>query len=330
VEPLLENLHSLLHSARPLNEERYHGTKEKLTTPPKVKPFEVNESETFGKRVQKRIKIFTSIQPCSSVANHECEGMDKFIKYLIQIIDEFKCKPFDYSNNTVDRDFLEFNMKESKKTIRTYNKMACALIEYDTLWHHACYKSIEATKSCMQATIIIRHPRLGMVFNREILQMFREAKILQRMGINVPERACMVLLQQEDKVKSYFNELVSAIEEYEGMLALVQPVCKPIIQPHLEDLDRKIQPGMMLLTWQSMNIDGYVHRLHTRIEELIHKINDIMENHIEFNLGHISRAMTVNLPQNQSFTLDQVCTQTRACAEGVLPLQLFLLARPRG
>ena len=27
--------------------------------------------------------------------------------------------------------------KESKKIIRTYNKVARALIEYETLWHHA-------------------------------------------------------------------------------------------------------------------------------------------------------------------------------------------------
>jgi hypothetical protein len=75
--------------------------------------------------------------------------------------------------------------KESKKIIRTYNKVARALIEYETLWHHAWCKSIEAAKSGLQATLIIRHPRSGMLFvnfDREILQLIREAKFLQRMG----------------------------------------------------------------------------------------------------------------------------------------------------
>jgi len=118
VDPLLENLHSALR----LNEayqEQYRVTKEKLTTQPKVKQFDFNESEIFGKfdlfckRVQKLIDMFTTIQQFSSLANHEIEGMDNLIKSFIQIVDEFKRKPYDlldYTKNTFDRDFLEFNV----------------------------------------------------------------------------------------------------------------------------------------------------------------------------------------------------------------------------
>ena len=37
---------------------------------------------------------------------------------------------------------------------------------------------------------------------------------------------------------------------------------RPLLKPHLDDLDKKIQPGMLMLTWQSMNIDGYLQRIH--------------------------------------------------------------------
>ena len=37
-------------------------------------------------------------------------------------------------------------------------------------------------------------------FDREILQLIREAKQLQRMGIEIPESARMVLLQVDCKV----------------------------------------------------------------------------------------------------------------------------------
>ena len=143
--------------------------------------------------------------------------------------------------------------------------MAWALIEYETLWHHAWCKSIEAAKSGLQATLIILHPRSGMLFvnfDREILQLIRESKFLQRMGIDVPESARMVLLQEE-KYKLYLNELAFALKEYERVLALVPPVCKPIIRTHLEDLDRKIQPGMVILTWSSTNIEGFMNRVHS-------------------------------------------------------------------
>ena len=37
------------------------------------------------------------------------------------------------------------------------------------------------------------------------------------------------------------------------------PVVRPLLRPHLEDVELKIQPGAVLLTWTSMNIDGYIH-----------------------------------------------------------------------
>ena len=38
------------------------------------------------------------------------------------------------------------------------------------------------------------------------------------------------------------------------------PVFKPLLRPHLEDMERKVAPGMFILSWTSMNIDGYLHR----------------------------------------------------------------------
>lgn len=49
-----------------------------------------------------------------------------------------------------------------------------------------------------QATLIIRHPddgKLYVNFDQEILQLIREAKILDRMGIEIPESAKIALFQ---------------------------------------------------------------------------------------------------------------------------------------
>jgi len=200
--------------------------------------------------------------------------------------------------------------KESKKIIRTYNKVARALIEFETLWHHAWCKSIEAAKSGLQATLIVRHPRTGKLFvnfDREILQLVRETKCLQRIGIEVPESAKMVLLQ-EDKFKSYYNQLTFVLKEYDRVLQRIIPVIKPLLKPHLEDLNGKLQPGMLVLTWQSMNIDGYLHRIHLglqKLDELVSKVNDIIENRIESNIKLISKTSFVDLPDNETFTLEQ-------------------------
>lgn len=46
------------------------------------------------------------------------------------------------------------------------------------------------------------------------------------------------------------------------MGALASPTVRAIIAPLLDDVDRKLAPGMELLSWTSLNIDGYLHRVH--------------------------------------------------------------------
>ena len=205
---------------------------------------------------------------------------------------------------------LTHNSRDAKKIVRTYNKVARALVEFETLWHTAWTKSIEAARSGLQATLIIRHPitdNLFVNFDREILQLIREAKCLQRFKVKVPDVARMVLVH-EDKYKSYFNQLSFALSEYERIVSMVMPLTKPLLQPLLDDLENKIQPGRVLLTWQSMNIDGYLQRMHagfSKFEDLLKKISDILDNRIEKNLRKIAKTLLVELPSNESLTLEQ-------------------------
>ena len=72
--------------------------------------------------------------------------------------------------------------KESKRIVKTYNRVARALIEFEMLWHQGWVKSIENAKAGLQATLIVRHPESGKLlvnFDKEIMQLMRETKYLQ-------------------------------------------------------------------------------------------------------------------------------------------------------
>ncbi|GFR42148.1 hypothetical protein Agub_g3000 [Astrephomene gubernaculifera] len=207
--------------------------------------------------------------------------------------------------------------KESKKIIKTYNKVAKALIEFETLWHQAWIKSIEQCKAGLAAPLLVQHPDTGKIlvnFDKEIMQLVREAKYMQRFNIAVPESAQMVLLQEE-KFKFYHNQLTHLVREYEHILSRVAATIKPLLRPHLDDMERKIAPGFAVLTWTSLNIDGYLHRFKqglARLEELVRKVLDLVENRVESNLRAISATMLVELPSDRSFTYDEfVTTQQR-------------------
>lgn len=51
--------------------------------------------------------------------------------------------------------------KDSKRIVRMYNRVAMALIEFETLWIQAWIRSIEAAKAGLQSTLVTRHPTTG-------------------------------------------------------------------------------------------------------------------------------------------------------------------------
>lgn len=200
--------------------------------------------------------------------------------------------------------------KDAKRIIKMYNKVAKTLVAFEYLWYQAWVQSIDQAKAGLQATLIIRHPddgKLYVNFDQEILQLIREAKCLDRMGIEVPDGARIVLFQEE-KFKNYHNELHWALTEYDKVVSKVIPVTAMVLRPHFRDMEYKLRPGMITLTWTSMNIDAYKQHIHSglkKLEELVANINDIIENRIEKNLKIVSKTLLVDLPDSNSFTVEE-------------------------
>eukprot|EP00966_Prymnesium_polylepis_P248502 5745763-Prymnesium_polylepis.1 len=88
---------------------------------------------------------------------------------------------------------------------------------------------------------------------------------------------------QEDKFKNYYNLLAYALAEYESVMLGVPATLAPLLKPHVKELERVILPGMVTLTWTSMNIDAYLGRFHAelmRFNDLVFKLTDIMDNRL--------------------------------------------------
>lgn len=88
--------------------------------------------------------------------------------------------------------------KESRRTIKTYNRLLRTLLEFEALWHQAWLMSAESVKAGLSATLLVRHPDTGQLlvnFGKDIAKLVKEARCMKQMGIAIPPIAQTVLLQ---------------------------------------------------------------------------------------------------------------------------------------
>lgn len=75
--------------------------------------------------------------------------------------------------------------KDSKRIVRTYNRVAKALIEFETLWVQAWIRSIESAKAGLQSTLIVRHPTTGTA----VLSVWPSWLLLRHEAAGLPQSA---------------------------------------------------------------------------------------------------------------------------------------------
>lgn len=217
------------------------------------------------------------------------------------------------------KDLLSQKDKSLRKIIKTYNKIGYTLFQFEYLWKQKWILDIQRSKSGLQATLIIRHHKdnkLYVNFDLETLTLIREAKCLSRLGVEIPESA-KIVVSREYQLKLYYSELLFILKEYRRLIQKIRPNMKSLLVPTLEDFEYKLRPGLVTLTWTSINIDGYLNTLKHCLEELeslIINVNDIIENRIENNIDNISKTVLVDLPvSSRTFTLDEFVEMQEDC-----------------
>lgn len=85
---------------------------------------------------------------------------------------------------------LEF--PETKKAIRLYNRLARVLVEYEVVFLQMWTQQIDATRSCLNTTVLARLPEskeLVVNYDRKIPELLREIEVMTQMGLQLPPQA---------------------------------------------------------------------------------------------------------------------------------------------
>lgn len=99
---------------------------------------------------------------------------------------------------------------EAKKIIKNYNKLAKVLLEFEMIFHRLWIRQVEAAKSGLQASLLVRHPEnpddLFVNFDQQILTLIRETESMIRLQLEIPQ-AAQGLRAKHDYFKKTYNEL---------------------------------------------------------------------------------------------------------------------------
>ena len=76
-------------------------------------------------------------------------------------------------------------------------------MEFEMLYHRGWYRAVEAARSGLNASLMVRHPeteQLFVNFDPQILELIQEAKYLKKLNLDIPEMA-LVLCKREESIK---------------------------------------------------------------------------------------------------------------------------------
>ncbi|KAJ3258377.1 Dynein heavy chain 5, axonemal [Boothiomyces macroporosus] len=214
---------------------------------------------------------------------------------------------------------------EAKKHIRNYNKLARALIEFEILWYRSWYSIVDQAKTGLQATLLVStaEGQVYVNFDPQILQLIKETKYLQRMGLEVPPSVRNVCVK-EFYYRGLNNELHRILQSKKNLLDRVSVILKKALAPHIDDLDRTLQPGLTALTWTSLNLDDYLqanHKQLAKLQELIEKLLDISHCRIEAGVKKIAEMSLIEVPQDsEQWTIEIFQEKTEKRCANMLQL----------
>ncbi|XP_064611990.1 dynein axonemal heavy chain 5-like isoform X2 [Liolophura sinensis] len=216
---------------------------------------------------------------------------------------------------------------DAKKIIKSYNKLAKVLLEFEVLYHRGWLRQVEAAKAGLQASLLVAHPEtkeLFVNFDPQIVTMIRETECMARLGLEIPAVA-KGLKTKQNLYKENFDKLQMMLKENKRVRAKIPSAFDPLMAPHRARVDGAIEPGLTQLTWTSVNISSYIENVYAelaKLELMMDRVHDLMEFRIEAILKEMSKTVLCQIPDEEPWTVDHFLENTQMlCARGAQLLQ---------
>ncbi|BFZ13509.1 hypothetical protein BsWGS_16546 [Bradybaena similaris] len=216
---------------------------------------------------------------------------------------------------------------DAKKIVKNYNKVAKVLLEFEMLYHRGWLRQMEAVKSSLQASLLVRHPEtkeLFVNFDFQIFTMIKEANHMFHLGLDIPPVA-KSMRARECEYKNIYSALTMMLEENRRVRGKIPAAFEALMGLHLAKVDDVIEPGLTMLTWTSVKIPDFiqdVYRALGELELLVDRARDVTECRIDAILREMATTTLCQLPEDEPWTVQDFIDHTqKLCARGAHSLQ---------
>ena len=110
------------------------------------------------------------------------------------------------------------------------------------------------------------------------------------------------------------------IGEYDRVRKKISDLYSHLMVPHLNEVDEVISPGLTIITWTSVNIQGYVEDVDKAVAELellVDRVAEVKANRIDVALNEMLSVELLGLPPADEdadpITIQEFLNNTKVC-----------------
>ncbi|XP_076801600.1 dynein axonemal heavy chain 8-like [Clavelina lepadiformis] len=192
---------------------------------------------------------------------------------------------------------------DGKRIVKSYNRVAAALTEYEVLFHRAWGRGVESIRRGLNASVLVRHPdtsQLFVNFDPKVNELLSETRHMKAIGLDVPAAAFKLLAIDSEKLKFQATRLTEVLQDYYSLIGEIPPILQAVTQTHVTQLEDVFKPGLTMISWCSLNIDKFIHSIETSLTDFrvfVKQLNDTLKCRVETTLGEITRTPLIVVPQ---------------------------------
>ncbi|VDM30983.1 unnamed protein product [Hydatigera taeniaeformis] len=199
---------------------------------------------------------------------------------------------------------------EGQKQVKRFNQLATVLVKCEAVNYHKWCHSLEDT-SCklLESPLLVLDSESGQFTVNSIfttLTIIRESQVIRKLGFKVPKGA-MDLLLQEKQLKNHNDRLKEQLFRFKKLqLCIPQPMVV-IFQPFLKAVAKSLYPGVVDLTWNSLQFESFIKKVELAIDKfefVVKQTKDLLDCRINALLTEMSTMLPLDLSNCKALSVE--------------------------